>query len=146
MRELVGWTIVAIGAVAAGLLFVSTGAGGCSGGNVVWPDDDATPDDDVSPDDDDSTGVATVTIVDYAFDPDSVTIPVGGTIVWINDGQNDHEVENGAPGGSGAGSVFDSGVLPPGGSYSYTFTQAGTYVYFCAIFPTRMNNARVVVE
>ena len=27
--------------------------------------------------------------------------------------------------------AFDSGFIPPGGDYSYTFTVPGTYRYFC---------------
>jgi plastocyanin len=79
----------------------------------------------------------------------SITVPVGTSITWTNDSNNvPHTVTFPAvgqqpPGGSpdqvppSGGSTYDgttltnSGVIPPGKSYSLTFTTPGTYTYYC---------------
>jgi plastocyanin len=59
------------------------------------------------------------------FLPPEVTIPVGGTVEWHNDNDLQHDVE--AEDGS-----FKSGkLLNKGEKYSFKFTKAGEYKYFC---------------
>ena len=41
--------------------------------------------------------------------------------------------------------LFDSGTVAPGGSYSFTFNDAGTFLYFCGIHPLQMFG-RIVVQ
>ncbi len=73
------------------------------------------------------------------YSPDKVTIKTGETVEWINNGATVHSVSTEAaeaqnpkdvsmPAGAKA---FDSGFLPPGGKYDYTFKVPGTYHYFC---------------
>lgn len=69
---------------------------------------------------------ASVDIVDFAFDSDSVTIDAGGTVTWTNTGDASHTVT--ADDGS-----FDSGTLASGDTYSFTFDEPGTYTYHCNI-------------
>jgi plastocyanin len=73
-------------------------------------------------------GGATVSIVDFAFQPGSVEVAAGGTVTWTNTGQAPHTVT--ADDGS-----FDSGQLAPGASFSQTFNTAGTFTYHCSIHP-----------
>jgi plastocyanin len=59
------------------------------------------------------------------FSPSSLTIPVGDTV----------RVHNSDPGGPHTFSdppTFNSGDVGPGASYSYRFTTAGTYSFFCS--------------
>ena len=73
------------------------------------------------------TGEAsTVTVHEnnYAFIPEEMTVPVGTTVIWVNDEQAKHTV-------TADDDTFDSGDQGLGESYSYTFTQPGTYHYFC---------------
>jgi plastocyanin len=81
---------------------------------------------------------AAVDIVDFAFDPSSITIEAGGTVTWTNAGDVTHTVT--ADDGS-----FDSGDLASGDTYSFTFDEPGTYTYFCEIHPN-MTGEIVVTE
>jgi plastocyanin len=69
----------------------------------------------------------TVNIQNFAFNPSSITIPVGSTIRWVNLDNVQHEVR---------GSGFDSGLMSQNAAFTFTFTQAGTYNYACAIHPS----------
>lgn len=72
-----------------------------------------------------------VTIVangSFAFSPQTLTISVGATIVWKNDTTAPHTVTSDT-------GVFDSGTIAPGGTFSFKFTQAGTFAYHCNIHP-----------
>jgi plastocyanin len=69
-----------------------------------------------------------VEIEDFAFVPGSVTIKVGTTVTWTNKDNVGHTATS-------DDGVFDSGILGKGSSFSYTFTKAGTYGYFCKPHP-----------
>jgi LPXTG-motif cell wall-anchored protein len=69
-----------------------------------------------------------VTIVDFEFQPGSVTIDQGDTVTWTNNGPTAHSAT--APDGS-----FDTGIFPAGQSRSHTFNEAGTYSYICTPHP-----------
>jgi plastocyanin len=69
---------------------------------------------------------ASVSIGDNFYSPASVSIAVGDTLNWTNNGQAQHSAT--ADDGS-----FDTGVFGPGASRSHTFTRAGTFSYFCTV-------------
>jgi plastocyanin len=71
---------------------------------------------------------ASVSIPGRSFSPASVTIAVGGTVRWTNSDRDSHTVT--ADSGS-----FDSGILAAGGTFSHTFSAAGTFAYHCEIHP-----------
>src|SRR3954470_4327175 len=71
---------------------------------------------------------AGVTISDFQFAPGNVTVNVGDTVPWSNNGPTGHSAT--ATNGS-----FDTGVLEKGSSGSHTFSQAGTFSYFCKPHP-----------
>jgi len=77
-----------------------------------------------------------VSIVDFAFKPDAVTVKVGTTVTWTNHGRT-HTVTADA-------GIFDSGPISSGGTFSMTFKKAGTYAYHCSIHPSMV--AQVVVR
>ncbi len=68
------------------------------------------------------------TISDFKFTPASITVHVGDTVTWTNNGPTEHTAT--ASNGS-----FDTGLLQKGQSASHTFTQAGTIAYICSIHP-----------
>ena len=65
---------------------------------------------------------------DTVFLPDSVTIQVGDTVMWTWKG-NGHSVTSGYPGQPSG--MFDSGVRSAGFTFSFTFQNAGTFLYYC---------------
>lgn len=95
------------------------------------PEADATPDGtpEACPDGTPGAGGASdaveVTIKDFAYDPDPVTIPVGGSITWTN--------EDNVPHTSTAQDkeILQSGALNQGDTYTQAFDTAGSYEYFC---------------
>lgn len=73
----------------------------------------------------------------FYFSPETVTIPVGTTVTWVNRTSAIHTVTS----RTGA---FDSKDVPPGQEFKYTFTQAGTYDYYCR-YHSEMTG-RIIVE
>jgi LPXTG-motif cell wall-anchored protein len=69
-----------------------------------------------------------VTISDFQFAPASVTIDVGDTVTWNNEGPTAHSA-------TADDGEFDTGIFDAGQSRSHTFDQAGTYSYFCTPHP-----------
>jgi len=73
------------------------------------------------------------------YAPAKVAIKVGDTVRWVNGGETVHSVSTSAANAQNprdtsmpkGATAFDSGFIPPGGDYSYTFTVPGTYRYFC---------------
>lgn len=90
-----------------------------------WLDDPA----DVAP-----VPTATVRVVDDAFEPAAVAVPLGTTVTWQWAGEEEHNV------------VLDDGpasALQTSGEWSHTFAAAGEYRYRCTIHP--FMDGRVVV-
>jgi len=58
----------------------------------------------------------------------TVVIGVNNTVTWINQDLIAHNIIS----NTGA---FASGDLSPGQTYTFTFTQAGTYPYYCSYHP-----------
>jgi len=69
-----------------------------------------------------------VLIKDNFFDPSTVTIDIGDTVVWNQTGTNSHTVTSTTPAGE-----LNSGTLTTGQQYSHTFNVAGTFNYRCTI-------------
>jgi LPXTG-motif cell wall-anchored protein len=69
-----------------------------------------------------------VTIVDFSFSPTTITVTEGDSVTWTNNGPTPHSAT--ASDGS-----FDTGIFPKGQSRSHTFSEPGTYSYFCTPHP-----------
>jgi plastocyanin len=69
-----------------------------------------------------------VTITNFAFSPQKVTIPVGGSVTWTNKDDVAHTA-------TASDSSFDSGNLANGQSYTHVFTKAGKFAYICTYHP-----------
>jgi len=69
--------------------------------------------------------------------PSTLTVPVGTAVTWINHDDDVHTVTSTAE-------VFHSPGIDTDESFTYTFTQPGTYEYFCKLHP--LMTARIVVR
>lgn len=76
-------------------------------------------------------GANEVFLQGMAFAPLTKTISVGTTITWTNKENVNHTVTSGVPGAPTG--IFDSGSIGHDGTFSYTFTQTGTFKYYCKI-------------
>ena len=65
-----------------------------------------------------------------AYVPNPVTVAAGSTVRWTNNDTIAHTSTSTA-----SPAVFNSGTIPAGGSFSFTFQNAGTYSYKCSFHP-----------
>ncbi len=97
-------------------------------------------------------GGPTVSIIEYQFTPDTITVPVGSSVTWINNGTVNHQVASDT---NSAATFGTAAISPPMGGGGYgggtgpgsaglTFHTAGTFPYHCAIHPTLMHGTVVV--
>jgi plastocyanin len=69
-----------------------------------------------------------IRIDNFTFGPADTTVPVGATVTWVNGDDIPHTVV-------ATDKSFKSKVLDTDEKFSFTFTRAGTYEYFCSIHP-----------
>jgi amicyanin len=79
-----------------------------------------------------SGGGNTITIKNFAFDPPTLTVKTGTVVTWTNNDSPPHAIASDA----GSPAAFSSDSLSTSSSYSFTFTQPGTYTYHCSIHPS----------
>ena len=77
---------------------------------------------------DQSSAAAAVTIDNFSFGPQTLTVPVGATVTWTNHDDIPHTVVS-------TDGVFKSKVRDTDETFSYTFAKTGTYPYYCTIHP-----------
>jgi len=79
------------------------------------------------------------------FTPNPLTVAPGTQVTWKNTDTVSHTVTSGKPSDNQTGTVFDSGgLIKPGGTFQFTFQNAGTYDYFCIVHPWM--TAQVIVS
>jgi len=78
-----------------------------------------------------------VTIDNFSFTPQTLTIPAGSTVTWTNKDDVPHTVV-------ATNQKFKSKALDTDETFSFTFTDPGTYEYFCSVHPKMV--AKVIVE
>jgi plastocyanin len=67
------------------------------------------------------------------YDPETLDVAIGTTVEWNNVDVTVHTVTSGkAPETNG---IFDSEMMSAGGIFEFTFTDAGTFDYFCTFHP-----------
>lgn len=84
-----------------------------------------------------STSTAVAASDALKFSPSTLTVRVGQTVTWTNDGSINHTV------------TFDSGPafnqsLNTGATVRRTFTAAGTFAYHCSIHGQSMHGTIIV--
>lgn len=80
-----------------------------------------------------------VKIVEFTYQPEPVTVQVGGKVIWQNEDTAPHTAT--ADDGS-----FDTGTLERGKVKSEIFKRAGTFTYFCEIHPDMHGTVEVVEQ
>ena len=75
------------------------------------------------------TAAAAVSIDNFTFNPQKLTVKAGTTVTWTNKDDIPHGI-------AATGNAFArSNALDTDNTYSFTFTTPGTYQYFCYIHP-----------
>ena len=87
----------------------------------------------------DKASTVEVKIDNFSFGPASLTVAVGTTVTWTNRDDIPHTVVS-----TDDPKTFKSKVLDTDEKFSYTFSKAGTYPYFCSIHPKM--TAQIVVR
>lgn len=78
-----------------------------------------------------------IKIDNFSFSPQQLTIAAGTKVVWVNNDDVPHTVV-------GTHQEFRSKALDTGDRFSFTFTKAGTFDYFCSVHP--MMTGKIVVQ
>ena len=69
-----------------------------------------------------------VTIANFTFEPQVLTVKAGTTVTFENDDDIPHQVV-------ATGGAFRSKALDTGDTYAFTFTEPGEIAYFCSLHP-----------
>ncbi len=77
-----------------------------------------------------------VAVQAFVYDSAEITVPVGTTVTWTNNDPVAHTVTD-------VNQAWDSGLFDQGGTFAMTFTEPGTYDYYC--IPHPMMIGKVVV-
>ncbi len=78
-----------------------------------------------------------VSIEDFDFNPQSITVNVGTTVRWTNTGGATHTSTSDT-------AVWDSGNLGTGQQFSFTFNSVGSFPYHCNIHPSMTGTINVI--
>lgn len=91
----------------------------------------------VTANDQPSTANAEVKIDNFVFGPQTLTVPIGATVTWTNKDDIPHTTVS-------TDGVFKSKVMDTDEKFSFKFTKAGTYSYYCSVHPKMIG--KVVVQ
>jgi plastocyanin len=87
----------------------------------------------------DKASAIEVKIDNFSFGPASLTVAVGTTVTWTNRDDIPHTVVS-----TDDAKTFKSKVLDTDEKFSFTFSKAGTYPYFCSVHPKM--TGKVIVQ
>jgi plastocyanin len=82
----------------------------------------------------------TIFIEKYEFKPNTLTIQKGTTVTWINKDIAKHTVTK----KEGAASGPESKFFGKDEQYTYTFTESGTFDYYCEPHPYMKGTVEVI--
>jgi len=78
-----------------------------------------------------------VNVDNFTFGPETLTVPANSTVTWVNKDDVPHVIASND-------GIFKSKALDTDDKYSYTFTKAGTYAYYCSVHPKMVG--KIVVQ
>ncbi|MGI0011601.1 MAG: cupredoxin domain-containing protein, partial [Nitrosopumilaceae archaeon] len=67
------------------------------------------------------------------YKPFEAKVKTGSKVTWTNSDTAVHTVTSGKD--ATADGTFDSSMIPAGKTFSYTFSKAGKYDYYCLVHP-----------
>ena len=79
----------------------------------------------------------TVTIDNFVFSPMTMEVHRGATITWVNKDDIPHVVAS-------TTGKFKSRAIDTDGTFVFTFTEPGTYEYYCSVHPKMVG--KIVVK
>lgn len=133
MRNRIAWFIVGsvlvcvLALVGTGFIFAATHGGLGTGSTAQASASQNKP----------AFGVTQVDMRNDAFTPAHIQVALGTTVTWTNKDSVPHNVTF-SPVVPNASNNWESGLLYPGKSYTYTFTSRGTFQYHCQEHPFDM--------
>lgn len=117
-------------AVLALLLVMPMGLGACGPDAIGGPaTGTAPPPSTIAPV---QSGAVKISVRDNEFIDDKVTVTVGSEVMWRNEGRNDHDI---VP-ATDAPFKVDTPDFKPKMEYRHTFSEPGTFSYYCTIHGT----------
>ena len=78
-----------------------------------------------------------------SYIPESPTIFRGTVVTWMNHDTVAHTIQS-QDGKGNVISLFNSGILKPGDSFSHQFNEPGIYDYLCSLHPWRVGTVTTV--
>lgn len=84
-----------------------------------------------------AASAAEVKIDNFTFTPATLTVPVGAQVTWTNRDDIPHTVVS-------DDQAIKSKALDTDDKFTFTFSKAGTYTYFCSLHPKM--KGKVVVQ
>jgi plastocyanin len=78
-----------------------------------------------------------IAIDNFSFTPREITVASGTTITWVNRDDVPHTVVS-------TDKRFKSNAMDTDNQFSFTFTDAGAYTYFCSVHPIMVG--KIVVK
>lgn len=82
---------------------------------------------------------ADVSIVNFSFQPDTLTIKANDAVRWTNNDQ--FPIMHTSTSDTG---LWSSSPLSSGDTFTHTFTTTGYFAYHCAIHPSMVGAVRVI--
>ena len=82
---------------------------------------------------------------DGCFIPSTVTIDIGGEVIWENNDTAAHTITSGTA-VDGPDGHWDSSLVMAGSTFSHMFDEAGTFDYFCMVHPWMAGSVMVSAE
>lgn len=112
-------------AVVSAFLMFAIACGGSDSSSSTSPSPTPTPG---GPSSSVAIPVGAASLGNRAYTPDDLNVAVGTTVTWMNTDSISHTSTSDANG-------WNSGIVAPGGQFSFAFQTAGTFPYHCTIHP-----------
>jgi plastocyanin len=78
-----------------------------------------------------------IRVDNFTFAPQTLTVSVNSTVTWVNKDDIPHVIAS-------DDGLFKSKALDTDDKYSFTFSKAGTYSYYCSVHPKMVG--KIVVQ